>query len=64
MLPFYQLGTPNKQGGCDELATKKKLLEKIRRNVRNVSLEDFEGLINMFGYIEMGGKHPKAIIGN
>jgi len=46
------------------LTAKGKLLEKIRRNVRNVSLEDFEGLINMFGYIEMGGKHPKAIIGN
>lgn len=42
---------------------KKKLLERVRRNARNVSLEDFEVLINMYGYIEMGGKHPKAIIG-
>jgi hypothetical protein len=45
------------------LTGKKKLLERVRRNARNVSLEDFEVLINMYGYIEMGGKHPKAIIG-
>jgi len=45
------------------LTGKKKLLERVRRNIRNVSLEDFEALINMYGYIEMGGKHPKAIIG-
>ncbi len=42
---------------------KKKLLERVRRNARNVSLEDFESLINTYGYIETGGKHPKAIIG-
>ena len=42
---------------------KQKLLDKVRQNVRNVSLEEFESLINMYGYIEMGGKHPKAIIG-
>jgi hypothetical protein len=46
------------------MSTKKKLLEKVRRNVRNVSLVDFEALINAYGYIEEGGKHPKAIIGN
>ena len=45
------------------MAAKKKLLDKIRRNVRNVSLEDFEALIKMYGYIETGGKHPKAILG-
>jgi hypothetical protein len=44
------------------LTAKAKLLERVRRNVRNVSLEDFEALINMYGCIEMGGKHPKAII--
>jgi hypothetical protein len=41
----------------------KKLLESIRRNPRNVPLQEFETLINRFGYIEEGGKHPKAIIG-
>jgi hypothetical protein len=45
------------------LTTKKRLLERIRKNARNVSLEDFETLVNMYGYIEKGRKHPKAIIG-
>jgi len=45
------------------LVKKKKSLDKLRKNVRNVSLEDFEAFINIYGYIEMGGKHPKAIIG-
>ncbi len=44
------------------MARKQKLLDKIRRNVRNVSLLDFEALINDYGYIEGGSKHPKAII--
>lgn len=42
---------------------KKKLLDKVRKKPRNVTLGEFEALINMYGYIEMGGKHPKAIIG-
>jgi len=45
------------------LVKKKKLPDKIRQNIRNVPLEEFEALINLYGYIEMGGKHPKAIIG-
>ena len=45
------------------MARKEKLLDKIRRSVRNVSLRDFEALINDYGYIEEGSKHPKAIIG-
>ena len=45
------------------MTAKRKLLERVRRNMRNVSLEDFEALVNMCGYIETGGKHPKAIIG-
>ena len=45
------------------MTRKQKLLDKIRRNVRNVSLSDFEALIHGYGYIEEGGKHPKAIIG-
>ncbi|MBN1368659.1 MAG: hypothetical protein JW954_00295 [Dehalococcoidaceae bacterium] len=34
------------------------------RKLRNVALRDFEALINRYGYIEEGGKHPKAIIRN
>ncbi|MEK7281752.1 MAG: hypothetical protein AAB037_05330 [Chloroflexota bacterium] len=45
------------------MARKKKLLDKIRRNIRNVPLLDFEALINDYGRIEEGSKHPKAIIG-
>ena len=38
--------------------------ERIRQNPANVSLEDFEALINHYGYIEVGAKHHKAVIGN
>jgi hypothetical protein len=38
--------------------------ERIRRNPANVSLEDFEALINLYGYIESGAKHHKAVIGD
>lgn len=38
--------------------------QRIRENVTNISLEDFEALINQYGYIKEGGSHPKAIIGN
>jgi hypothetical protein len=44
------------------MSKKIKLVEKVRKNVRNVSLHDFEALIQGYGYIEEGGKHPKAII--
>ena len=44
------------------MSKKEKLLGKVRRNIRNVSREDFEALVNAYGYIEEGGKHPKAII--
>lgn len=37
--------------------------QKIRDNPDNVSLEDFEALINRYGYIKEGGSHPKACIG-
>jgi len=30
----------------------------------NVSLEDFEALINQYGFIKSKGSHPKARIGN
>ena len=38
------------------------LLEKVRGNKRNTSLVDFESLINAFGYIKEGSKHPQAIV--
>ena len=46
------------------MSKKSKREEKIRKNTTNVSLEDFEALINTYGYIKEGGKHPQAIIGN
>lgn len=42
---------------------KDKHLLAARNNPRNVSLSNFEALVNSFGYIEEGAKHPKAIIG-
>jgi hypothetical protein len=38
--------------------------QHIRQNQANVSLEDFEALINQYGYISEGGNHPKARIGH
>ncbi len=46
------------------MTRKEKLLEKVRKNPRNVSKEEFESLIRLFGYIEEGGNHPMAIIGD
>ena len=44
--------------------TKKENLEnKIRNNPKNVSLDDFEYLVNEYGHIKPGSKHAKAIIG-
>ncbi|MDD4877242.1 MAG: hypothetical protein PHQ86_09010 [Dehalococcoidales bacterium] len=37
---------------------------KIRQNPDNVSLEDFEFLINQYGEIIEGSNHPKAHIHN
>lgn len=45
------------------MSTKEKLLVRVRKNSRNISEEDFESLIRLFGHIEEGGGHPKAIIG-
>jgi hypothetical protein len=45
------------------MSRKEKREDRIRNNRNNVSLEDFEGLIKQYGYIEEGSKHPKAIIG-
>lgn len=41
---------------------KEKLLEKIRNNIRNVSLTDFESLAKHYGDIEEGSKHPRIVI--
>lgn len=38
--------------------------QKIRENIRNVSLVDFEWLINKYGRLEFGGSHPIATFGN
>ena len=46
------------------MTRKQKLLDRVHRNVRNTSLGDFEALINTYGHIEKGSKHPKAIIGS
>jgi len=44
------------------LSITQKLLEKARRNPRNLSREEFESLVRAYGYIEEGGKHPLTII--
>jgi hypothetical protein len=36
--------------------------QRIRKNINNVSLEDFEALICKYGKIITGGDHPKAFI--
>lgn len=46
------------------MTKKEKLEARIRSNPRNVSLDDFEALVNKYGHIDMGGKHAKARIGN
>lgn len=38
--------------------------QRIRKNTANVSLDDFESLINRYGSVISGGNHPKAHIGN
>ncbi len=38
--------------------------QKIRQNPKNVSLADFEWLINRYGNTEGGGNHAIARIGN
>lgn len=46
------------------MSKKEKVETRIRNNPKNVSLDDFEALVNKYGRIEMGGKHAKARIGN
>ena len=48
---------------CFGMSKRQKLEVRIRNNPKNVSLGDFESLVNKYGRIEMGGKHAKARIG-
>lgn len=45
------------------MSKKGKLEARIRNNPRDVSLADFEALVNEYGNVEMGGKHAKVRIG-
>jgi len=42
--------------------TERKTFSQGTTNPRNISLGEFESLINGYGYIEEGAKLPKAII--
>jgi len=44
------------------MTKKQKRLEKLRQNTRNVTLEEFEAVVNEYGFIKESGKHPKAVI--
>ena len=46
------------------MSKKEKLEARIRNNPKNVSLDDFELLVQRYGRIVMGTKHAKARIGN
>jgi len=45
------------------MSKKEKREQKIRSNPANVSLEEFEALVQQYGSIRGGGKHPQAVIG-
>jgi len=44
------------------MTKKEKLEAKIRNNPKDVSLNEFESLINRYGRIKPGSKHAKAVI--
>ncbi len=46
------------------MSKKEKLENRIRNRPKNVSLDEFESLVNKYGHINMGGKHAKARIGS
>ena len=46
------------------MSKKEKREIRIRNNPWNCSLVDFEALINQYGEVKEGSKHPQAIIGN
>lgn len=45
------------------MTKKEKLETRIRNNPKNVSLDEFESLVLVYGHIKMGSKHAKARIG-
>lgn len=46
------------------MSKKEKREQKIRDDITNVSIEDFEALIRQYGYIKGTGGYLKARIGN
>lgn len=53
----------NGSGGQSQMPRKERRIDRLRQKTGNVSLEDFEAMINAYGHVEPGAKHPKAIIG-
>jgi len=45
------------------MSRKEKREQRIRNNPANVSVEEFEALVQQYGSIREGRKHPQAIIG-
>jgi hypothetical protein len=45
------------------MSKKEKREQRIRNNPANVSIVEFDALVNQYGHIEEGSKHPKAVIG-
>jgi hypothetical protein len=45
------------------MSKKQKREQKIRENPSNVSLDDFEWLVNQYGHIKAGGNHLIAVVG-
>jgi hypothetical protein len=45
------------------MSKKEKREQKIRSNPANVSLEEFEAIVQQYGSIRGGVKHPQAVIG-
>ena len=46
------------------MTKKEKLEARIRNNPKNVALNEFESLVNIYGHIKPGSKHAKAVLGN
>lgn len=44
------------------MSKREKLETRIRNNPKNVSLDEFETLVNIHGRVDMGSKHAKARI--
>ena len=44
------------------MTKKDKREQKIRDNIKNVSITELESLVKQYGQIVTGGSHPKAVI--